>query len=64
MAARQPTAPPSAIDPYASSTELLASLVIRLRGPVRTAYPFSSMAIAADSQLINNFIDGAGECTY
>jgi hypothetical protein len=45
-------------------TELLASLVIRPRGPVRTGYPFSSMAIAADSQVINNFIDGAGECTY
>jgi hypothetical protein len=44
--------------------ELLAYLAVRPRGPVRTAYPFSSMAIAADSQIINNFMDGAGSCAY
>ena len=43
-------------------TPLEAFLIVRALGPVRTTYPYSTMALAADPRAFNNFIDGGANC--
>jgi hypothetical protein len=45
-------------------TPLEAFLIVQAWGPVRTTYPYSTMALSADPRAMNNFIDGAGDCPY